>query len=187
MRSLFEYIRDNLFVIVLILLVGGFIALAISQRASTPSKKDVKITGVNTFNITNRTHVSERVAYAQTPTVGGNHNPTWAACDGKTYDQPVQDEFAAHSMEHGAVWITYQPGLDQSAVDKLKAKVGSSNYTMMSPYPKQPGKIMLSAWNNQLAVENADDARIDQFLEKYRLGPQTPEPGATCQSNNAGM
>lgn len=187
MRSFFEYIRDHLFIVLLILLIGGFIALAISQRASTPGKKDVQIDGVKTYNITDRAHVSGDVKYDETPPVAGKHNPIWAGCDGKIYDQPIRNENAVHSLEHGAVWITYQPGLDQTSIDKLKEKVKNSNYTMMSPYPKQPGIIMLTAWNHQLSVDNADDPRIDQFLQKYRLGPQTQEPGASCQTTQAGM
>jgi hypothetical protein len=187
MRSAAEYIRNHLFVILLILLIGGFVALAISQRASTPSKEDVEIAGVKTFGLTDRSHVSENVSYDQVPPVGGKHSPTWVACDGKIYDEPVQNEHAVHALEHGAVWITYKSGLDQASISKLEAKVKGSNYTFMSPYPEQPGKITVSAWDHQLSVDSADDSRIDQFLEKYRLGTQTPEPGASCQSTNAGM
>jgi hypothetical protein len=111
----------------------------------------------------------------------------WAECDGKVYDQPIRNENAVHSLEHGAVWITYQPGLDKASIDKLEAKVKGSNYTMISPYPGQPGKIMLTAWDHQLTVDSASDSRIDQFLKKYRLGPQTQEPGASCQAVQGGM
>ena len=52
----------------------------------------------------------------------------------------------------------------------------------MSPYPEQASPIMLSAWGVQLAVDSADDPRVDQFLAKFRQGPQTPEPGATCNA-----
>jgi hypothetical protein len=187
MRSSIEYIRNHLFVILLVLLIGGFVALAVSQRASTPSKDDVEIADVKTFGLTDRAHVNEDVDYGQVPPVGGKHSPTWVACDGKTYDQPLKNEHAVHSLEHGAVWITYRSGLDAASITKLEGKVKNSNYTMMSPYPDQPGKIMLSAWDHQLTVDSADDARIDQFLEKYRLGSQTPEPGASCQATNAGM
>ncbi|HET9972943.1 MAG TPA: DUF3105 domain-containing protein [Streptosporangiaceae bacterium] len=32
------------------------------------------------------------------------------------YDQPVPNERAVHNMEHGAIWITYQPSLPQAQV-----------------------------------------------------------------------
>ena len=43
-----------------------------------------------------------------------------------------------------------------------------------------PGKIVLSAWSNQLSVDSADDPRIKGFIKEYRQGEQTPEPGAAC-------
>ena len=43
-----------------------------------------------------------------------------------------------------------------------------------------PGKIVLSAWSNQLSVDSADDPRIKGFIKEYRQGKQTPEPGAAC-------
>ena len=30
------------------------------------------------------------------------------------YDKPVPSERAVHNLEHGAIWITYQPSLPQS-------------------------------------------------------------------------
>jgi hypothetical protein len=47
------------------------------------------------------------VDYPQSPPVGGPHNPIWQNCG--FYSKPVRDEYAVHSMEHGAVWITYSP------------------------------------------------------------------------------
>ena len=57
----------------------------------------------------------------------------------------------------------------------------------MSPYPEQESPIMLTAWGVQLPIDDADDPRIDQFLAKFRQGPQTPEPGATCNAIPGGM
>lgn len=186
MKSFFEYIRQYLFAIVLVVLIGGFVALAVANRASTPSKNDIKISGLKAYSITDRSHVNERVSYGQTPPAGGNHAPVWAGCDGKVYEAPLQNENAVHSLEHGAVWITYKPAVGQAAVDQLKGQVVSSNYTFMSPFEGQSGPIVLTAWDNQLTVDKADDPRVDQFLQKFRLGPQTPEPGATCIAPQGG-
>ena len=54
------------------------------------------------------------------PPVGGAHNPTWQNCMGDVYAAPIANEHAVHSLEHGAVWITYQPGLPADQVDKLQ-------------------------------------------------------------------
>jgi hypothetical protein len=43
----------------------------------------------------------------------------------------VPSERAVHNLEHGAVWITYQPSLPQSEVDQLRAFV--EKQTMVTP------------------------------------------------------
>ena len=51
----------------------------------------------------------QRVAYDRFPPVGGPHDAEWAACNGVVYATAVRDENMVHPMEHGAIWITYNP------------------------------------------------------------------------------
>ncbi|MEU0271338.1 DUF3105 domain-containing protein [Streptomyces sp. NPDC006307] len=127
-----------------------------------------------------RNHPTTPVAYPMKPPVGGDHHPVWQNCDGDVYKEPVRNENAAHSLEHGAVWVTYNDKAPAADVKKLEEKVGKTPYTLMSPVKDQAGAIMLSAWGKQVTVDGADDPRVDQFLTKYVKGPQTPEPGAAC-------
>ncbi|MFJ3902178.1 DUF3105 domain-containing protein [Streptomyces sp. NPDC090025] len=127
-----------------------------------------------------RNHVQTPVKYPMTPPVGGDHNPVWQNCNGDVYDKAVNDTNAVHSLEHGAVWVTYNKKAAQGDLDKLKAKVKKTPYSLMSPLDGQTGAIMLSAWGKQVTVDGADDPRVDAFFTKYVNGPQTPEPGAAC-------
>lgn len=167
-------------------LVGVFI---VSKSGSdTPSKSSIgTIEGVKEFDKKEKNHIQGKVNYPETPPVGGNHNPVWVACDQKVYSQPVQDEMAVHALEHGAVWITYQPELAKDQVDKLAAKVKRIGATFLSPYPNLPSPVMLSSWGSQLSVQSADDQRIEQFMTKYTKGKKTPEPGATCSDPKGAM
>ena len=63
----------------------------------------------------------------------------WQNCG--VYDQPVEDSQAVHSMEHGAVWITYQPDLPAEQVDQLRDLVGGSGYVLLSPYVDLPRRV----------------------------------------------
>ena len=83
-------------------------------------------------------------------------------------------------MEHGAVWVTYNDKAAQADVKTLAAKVTKTPYTLMSPYKNQSSPITLSAWGHQLNVDKASDPRVNEFLDKYVQGKQTPEPGAAC-------
>ncbi|MER7110626.1 DUF3105 domain-containing protein [Streptomyces sp. NPDC000229] len=127
-----------------------------------------------------RNHVTKPVTYPMKPPVGGDHDQVWLNCDRDVYKKPVPERNAVHSLEHGAVWVTYNDKAPAAEVKKLEEKVGKTSYSFMSPVEDQPGAIMLSAWGKQVTVDSADDPRVDAFFTKYVQGPQTPEPGAAC-------
>ena len=76
-------------------------------------------------------------------------------------------------LEHGAVWITYNPDLPKVDVDKLAAKVSGYNYTLMTPYAGLKKPISLQSWGYQMFFDSADDPKIDTFLKDLRLNPNT--------------
>ena len=163
---------------VLVLGAGAAVVAVIANQPDPPS-----LAAVKTYDYPASVHSDEPQTYAETPPVGGTHANQWLNCG--VYDEPVPNENAVHSMEHGAVWITYSPDLPAADVDALKADVAGQSYTVLSPYEGLPAPVVLSAWNNQLQVTDADDPRIDAFLTKFVQGAQTPEPGALC-SNGVG-
>lgn len=160
--------------------------------AASPGTKDTSktsaITGVTFWTGLSRQHVQTPVTYAQVPPVGGQHNPTWLNCG--IYTQPVPNVNAVHDLEHGAVWITYQPTLQPAEVNTLRTLVHSyglssdtstkPGYVDLSPYPGLPSKVVASAWGVQLKLDSVDDPRLKKFIDTYRRGPQTPEQGAAC-------
>jgi hypothetical protein len=110
--------------------------------------------------------------------VGGNHAPLWQNCG--FYDAPIASENAVHSLEHGAVWITYQPDLAPEQVDLLRRLARRQTYVLVSPYPNLPAPVVASAWGHQLGLNSADDPRLNQFVRAFRLGPQAPEREGPC-------
>ena len=177
---------------ILVLIVVGFGFIFATQKKSdtTLSRDDIKtIEGLKEVEKKDKNHVQAAVQYPESPPIGGNHSPVWVGCDQKSYDQEVQSEMAVHALEHGGVWITYLPTLEQSKITAIKDKVKTSAATFSSPYNTQKSPITLSAWGKQLEVNDVSDPRIDQFLVKFRKSPQAPEPGATCTApeGSAGM
>jgi Protein of unknown function (DUF3105) len=143
-----------------------------------------QITGLAHFGGKNRTglgrnHVQGKLSYPQSPPVGGNHNPVWQNCQGDVYDRPIANENAVHSLEHGAVWLTYDPALPAVKVATLRAKIQGKDYALMSPYPGLDHAVSLQAWGFQLKVSSVDDPRIDQFVKVFRQNASV-ETGATC-------
>jgi hypothetical protein len=160
----------------LVVLIVVLAAVAIKQSASATPGSD--IAGLKTYTDLSRNHVTTPVTYPQTPPVGGNHNPVWQNCG--VYDQPIKNENGVHSLEHGAVWITYQPDLPADQVAKLAAAAKGQPYVLVSPYQGLPAPVVVSAWGNQVQLTGASDPRLEQFIRTFEQGPQTPEPGAAC-------
>lgn len=139
------------------------------------------IDGVQSYTDLARDHTADDVSYPQSPPVGGAHDARWLTCMGTVYDQPVRDENAVHSMEHGAVWVAYQPDLPADQVQTLVDDVDGVPFTFLTPYEGLDHAVVLTAWGLQLRVDAVDDPRIAEFIAAYANGPQTPEPGAACE------
>jgi hypothetical protein len=171
----------------LALFLGGILTYA-ALNVSLGDHSSLKwaqhqISGLHNDGGLSRNHVDGKfIDYPNqdtTPPDGGNHNPNWQSC--QVYTTPIANEHAVHSLEHGAVWVTYNP--DQIKGDdlaKLKKDVGSDPYRILSPYPGLKSPISLQAWGEQLFVKKVSDKRIKKFMDLFTQGPQTQEKGASC-------
>ena len=143
-------------------------------------------------------HVDGPVTYNVTPPVGGPHNGIWM--NAGVYTKPIPSERAVHNMEHGAVWITYEPDLPASEVAALTAFVtrqsliretgetasgaattNSNRYVDLSPWATStlPAPIVMSAWGHQLRLTSATDPRMQTFVDTFRhSSTYSPEYGA---------
>ncbi|HWH35214.1 MAG TPA: DUF3105 domain-containing protein [Acidimicrobiales bacterium] len=160
-----------------VLVVGLGIALIVLSSLEG-REPETEPAGVETVEVAGAEHVNTPVEYPETPPVGGNHNPVWQNCG--YYSEPIASEFAVHSLEHGAVWITYQQDLPEDQVDDLRSRAARS-YVLVSPWEGElPAPVVASAWGKQMQFESAGDPQLSEFVEYFAQGPQTPEPGAAC-------
>ncbi len=145
-----------------------------------------EIGGVDVFEYSaGQDHVTTSVDYSESPPVGGPHDGAWADCTGTVYDVDIRHENAVHGLEHGAVWITYDPdAVSEGDLDTLRELVDGVPYRMMSPYAGLDSPISIQAWNHQLRVDSADDPRLAEFADFLtQRSENTPEPGASCQND----
>lgn len=163
--------------VAIIALVVTSIVLTPQAPSYTAGGEGAEVEGVETFENASE-HVEGVVDYEQTPPAGGQHNPAWLNCG--VYEEPVPNENAVHSLEHGAIWVTYDPdALSDGELETLRSQLPGT-YIILSPFDGLPSPIVLSGWNVQLQVEEADDPRIAEFLEEYWQSQNVPEPGALC-------
>jgi len=164
--------------ITVLVAIGALVIYAVFQSITARNAAIRPLEGLENFPNQEAGHQDGALSYAQTPPVGGTHNPVWQNCG--VYDQAIANENAVHSLEHGAVWITYHPDLATDQVTQLQNLTRQSGYRLLSPYSELPSPIIASAWGYQLKVQTADDPRLAQFFERYEQNPLGPEPGATC-------
>ncbi|MFJ2897085.1 DUF3105 domain-containing protein [Streptomyces sp. NPDC087218] len=186
-RSRIITITASVAVVAALVAGGGYLmSAADDQEKAEAEVKSSPVKGERTWDKLSQNHVDKPVSYPMNPPVGGDHNPVWMNCDADVYTKAIPKENAVHSLEHGAVWVTYTAKAKPADVEKLSTRVEATPYSLMSPVEDQAAPIMLSAWGKQVTVASATDARVEQFFTKYVQGPQTPEPGAACTGGVAG-
>ncbi len=177
--------------VVVLLAVGiiGYGVFASMKGSATWEERAGAIEGITNYRaqknpaIDSQNHKDGALTYVTNPPVGGDHNAVWQNCMGDVYSEPIANEHAVHSLEHGAVWVTYKQGLAADQVAKLAEKVQGQDYMFMSPIAGLDSNISLQVWGYQLKLENADDARFDEFVRALRNNA-TLEPQAACSGGN---
>ncbi len=112
-------------------LVAGGVFVVKSQSDDKSTAADGKTAGkfvtgadgVKTWKGTlGRTHVTKTVDYPVEPPVGGDHDRAWMNCNGDVYTEPLNNMNAVHSLEHGAVWVTYTDKAPKADVERSRRR-----------------------------------------------------------------
>ncbi len=164
-----------------VVVVGAALALPLVLTSGGGSTS--MLAGLQVFVEHDHTHVAGTVTYDRSPPAGGAHSAVWQNCG--IYDEPVKNENAVHSIEHGAVWVTYRPGLSSTTVAHLQEfarshLTGTQGYLLLSPYPGLRSPVVASTWGASLVLDGPGDPRLAAFVARYAGGGQGGEPGGEC-------
>ena len=132
--------------------------------------------GTEEVPVASAQHVDGDVYADDEVPAGGPHAAVWQNCG--FYGEPIDAEPAAHSLEHGAVWLTYRPDVVDGST--LKRFVGRFEKVLVSPVPGQAQPITATAWGHRLEVDDPDDPRLEQFVNEFEGSSEAPEPGGAC-------
>jgi hypothetical protein len=141
---------------------------------------DEGIDGVEAFRVDSNDHTEEDLVYDPAPPTGGEHYPVPATC-GFYESDPPPDELLVHDLEHGAIWIAYDPDLDAAQKSALSTLVAQQAKVTATPYDGLSSPLVVTAWARQLELDSVDDPRLVQFIDTYRNSDNAPEPTAACQ------
>lgn len=158
-----------------IILVGGIVALVL---LSPPELKGVP-DGTQTLALADPRHVEGPVAPAGAVPAGGPHAGIWANCG--FYDAEVDPANIIHGLEHGSVWISYDPNLPSEDIETLRGFASPNEKVYVTPVPGQSAPIIVTAWATQLELDDVSDPRLNQFVNEFTRGLTAPEPGGTCR------
>jgi hypothetical protein len=117
------------------------------------------------------------VTYREDPPMGGEHADFWQRCG--VFDHALWEEGVVHALEHGTVWIAYDPDLDPDEVGELADLLPDEG--ILSPREGLPGDVVITVWNAQLALAEVDPSRLEAFLDEYADGHTAPERQGSCE------
>lgn len=124
-------------------------------------------------------HVEPPVSFDQSPSIGGDHYPFWQNCG--FYNVELIEGAATHTMEHGAVWITYNaPTISDEDLATLESLAANNAKLLISPYPHNE-PLVLSAWGvQQRSISAVDSPEVQAFIDEWVDNPDLPEAGVRC-------
>ena len=161
--------------------VGACLAIVLVavSCSSNPTGASLLLDGVEYLAVVSREHTDQDLDYPTRPPAGGDHLGIWHNCG--VYTVPLLDEAAVHSLEHGAVWVTYRPDLGAEAILGLTGGLINREKLLVSPHPDQTPPVVVTAWARQLVLDGPDDRRLEAFISRLTDGDAAPEARVTCQ------
>lgn len=137
------------------------------------------------------TNVADLVGNPGEPPVGGPHfggpecvppryGPFCGPLPYGIYDHQVADGNAIHSLEHGIVWITYDPELIAGEALQLLEDVANDFRRDVILSPREPSALPIYAvsWGRILRIDGTNGVEVDalrDFIDANRN--RSPEPG----------
>jgi hypothetical protein len=164
------------FPIVLAVIVLGFTGAIVIAKVNKPPEPPRP--GIEQADH-GREHVSSKeYGGDQPPTSGPHANPAaWGV-----YDTEVRDDQTIHNMEHGGIYVSYQPSLPEDQINKLKELLSEPfsdpNFQpkkiVLAPRATNKSPIELSSWRRSKTLASYDQTMIEDYIVR-NLG-KSPEP-----------
>ncbi len=172
--------KDNKFGILITILVVGILGVAVVFGKDTVDR--IRLGNEQADN--GRQHVSSSEApqydEGEPPTSGDHGDPV----PPQAYSQELPDYNTIHNLEHGYIYVSYQPDLPQEDIEKLTSlffnrsnEEFSPTKVIMAPRAANESPIVLSSWRRSMTFESYDEQQMmDYYLSNVN---KSPEPTAS--------
>lgn len=153
------------------------VVIVVSARSGASGASTAPLLGED-IPVTSAEHVasaSQLVIPPGQPPTSGPHYPAPQALG--IYDAPVPDGNAIHSLEHGIVWISYNPAkVTDTDIQRLRDLAKQhANDVILAPRPDNATAVAAASWGRLLKQDTPDIAQLKRFITTNRN--RSPEPG----------
>lgn len=156
-----------IWLVVLGVVVGGGYKLIKSVMAEKPGQA---VTDLGRGHVA----VGTSVQYNSNPPTSGPHYGQWTKRG--VYDEPIEDGYLIHSLEHGYVIVSYRcEGSCEGLKTSLKNFYGQNKKKKLIVVlrPSLETKIALTAWKRILKLDEWDESQAEAFVRAFEnRGPE---------------
>jgi len=167
--------------ILTLIILGGGIWLLTAQNTKEQTKLSKPLVGEEIAD-QGRGHVPDgtKLDFNSNPPTSGRHFAKWTTAG--FYDKSQEDGNLVHSLEHGAVIVSYKSDLPKDDVEKIKSFFSSVSVSkkIMVPRDNLDVPVALTSWGRLLKLQTIDattEAKIKEFMETNE--DRGPEKGAS--------
>jgi hypothetical protein len=130
----------------------------------------------------------ESANYTDRPATSGRHDPSTLGTQTKVFTDPVREEQAVHSMEHGGVLLYYRDdgSVSQETIDGLAGIARAERPVFVSPHANlaDGDGLAYAAWNTLMTCPGdvpTDDAVTiaNGFVDAFSCTSRAPEAGVS--------
>jgi len=134
----------------------------------------------------------EDANYTERPATSGFHDLSTLGTEQKVFTEPVREEQAVHTLEHGGVMVYYRSeGVDAVPADVVERLAGATEgrkAAFVAPYAdlEEGTSLAMVAWNTIMTCPggvSADDASTiaTSFVEAFECTSRAPESGVSAE------
>lgn len=156
---------------IIALLIMGIVYMGI--KFNKPSKP---LAG-QSYEIVGREHITQgqqHKAYNSNPPTSGPHDGSQTVPAG-IYESIFPDEALVHSLEHGAVIVSYKSTLSKNEIEQIKNIFSESKQSkkILVPRDNLDSSIALTSWGRLMKLETVDETQILDFISSnINSGPE---------------
>jgi len=130
--------------------------------------------GAPPFSLEHVTTAVDFSGFANAPSYGAHHAVVPGITPRPTgvYQTEQPDEDLVHNLDHGHVWISYNPSLitdaDRLAIEQLVIDGGTDTGVIVTPRSKNTSTIVVTSLTRQLTLDTFDATTIRNFINTNR-------------------